>query len=454
MKTAKQENHVIMQTSTGESSPDQPPSCTHTSAHLTLLDPVCPSASPPSQAERWQDWRWQLRNRIRTPEALRKFFPDISQIDALSEASALFPMAVTPYYASLIQNLDASDPIFRMSIPQLDELIPCPHLKEDPLDEDKDSPVPGLIHRYVDRALILATSTCSVYCRHCTRKRVAGQRESCLTRPQLKLMIGYLREHPEVKDVIISGGDPFTMPTRSLETILAALRSVPSVEIIRIGTRTPVVLPMRITNELVSMLRRYHPIYINTHFNHPVELTPEAARACTTLADAGVPVGNQTVLLRGVNDDAMLLAELFRGLVKNRVRPYYLFQCDLVRGVEHFRTKVSKGIEIMEYLRGRLSGLAIPNFVVDVPGGGGKIPLLPSYILASSPTHTVLRNFEGMIVAYPEPAYETVAAPQRSQKPVGGVWDVTVGNVSAIGPTLSKRLVRRTTGRGSPLSVP
>ena len=300
-----------------------------------------------------------------------------------------------------------------------------PFLGDDPLGEDDHMPVPGLVHRYRDRALLLATTICAAYCRHCTRKRVAGQTEERITGLRLAQTTEYLAGHPEIHDVIISGGDPFTMATPALERVIRAVRAVPSVEIIRIGTRTPVVLPMRITHELVAMLRRYHPIYVNVHFNHPSELTPEAAAACERLADAGIPVGNQTVLLRGVNDNAPLLADLFRRLVRARVRPYYLFQCDLVRGVEHFRTPLSKGIEIMESLRGRLSGLAIPTFVVDAPHGGGKIPILPDYIVSTSPTHTVLRNYAGMRVSYPEPwGHASDELPGHGDGPANEPWSL------------------------------
>ena len=397
------------------------------------------------QSALWFDWRWQLRNRIRTPEDLCACFPQLANGGYIAEASARFPLALTPYYASLIQTPDASDPIFQMAIPQLAELTDRSFLIEDPLAEDHDMPVPGLIHRYRDRALLIATSTCSVYCRHCTRKRVAGFREGVIGPEELDQAVRYLGEHPEIRDVIVSGGDPLTLGTETLERILARLREVESVEVIRIGTRAPVVLPMRITTELVQMLRRYHPLYINTHFNHPAELTAEAAEACRRMADAGIPLGNQTVLLRGVNDSPQVLETLFRGLLRNRVRPYYLFQCDLVRGVEHFRTPISRGIEIMEYLRGRVSGMAIPTFVVDAPNGGGKIPLLPNYLVSMSPTHTVLRNFEGMLVSYPEP---TGSAPDwYGQEPpqvgAGGVWEVASGRLSHLQPAGSEREQRQ-----------
>lgn len=389
------------------------------------------------------DWRWQMRNRIRTVGELLERFPDLGCAEEIRQAAHTFPLSITPYYASLIQSTDASDPIFRMAVPQLDELVNPAYLSDDPLAEDEHMPVAGLVHRYRDRALVIVTTTCSVYCRHCTRKRTTGQRESTLTAEQLAQIISYLTAHPEIKDVIVSGGDPFTMATATLERILQAIRAVESVEIIRVGTRTPVVLPQRITNELVTMLRRYHPLFINTHFNHPVELTPEAAAACQRLADGGIPVGNQSVLMRGVNDNPRLLESLFRGLVRNRVRPYYLFQCDLVKGVEHFRTPISRGIEIMEYLRGRLSGLAIPTFVVDTPHGGGKIPVLPNYIVSMSPTHTVLRNFEGVMVSYPEPTILGSSAPAPRGESAPGVWELTSGEYLAIQPSRPRRHERR-----------
>lgn len=382
----------------------------------------------------WHDWRWQLRNRIRLTADLERQFPSLRVSSRMAAAARRFPLAITPYYASLIETFDASDPIFSMCVPDGRETMDPPFLGDDPLGEEEDMPVPGLVHRYGDRALLLATTTCAAYCRHCTRKRVAGQTEECITGSRLAQATEYLSAHPEIHDVIISGGDPFTMGTAVLERVIRAIRAVPSVEIIRIGTRTPVVLPMRITDELVEMLRRYHPIYVNVHFNHPVELTPAAGAACERLADAGIPLGNQTVLLRGVNDSGPLLADLFRRLVRVRVRPYYLFQCDLVRGVEHFRTPLSKGIEIMEYLRGRLSGLAIPTFVVDAPHGGGKIPILPNYVVSTSPTHTVLRNYAGELVSYPEPRTELDGALSVTPAAVAeGVWGLACGLLPKLG---------------------
>jgi len=440
---------------------DEPPLCSTPSAASLSAETECsPSEAHLSsrlvieKSERWNDWKWQIRNRLRSVGALLECFPDLRMAGAVNEVVARYPMAITPYYASLIRRLDDLDPIFRMSVPQLQELHDPPFLKSDPLEEEDDMPVPGLIHRYQDRALIMATTTCAMYCRHCTRKRVAGTREITLTWPRLRMIHGYLLQHPEIKDVIISGGDPFTMETTALERILEAVRSVPSVELIRIGTRTPVVLPMRITPELTAMLRKYHPIWVNTHFNHPQELTPEATAACAALVDAGIPMGNQSVLLRGVNDEPEVMAQLCRGLLRMRVKPYYLFQCDLVRGVEHFRTPLAKGLEIMEYLRGRVSGLAIPTFVVDTPHGGGKVPLLPNYIVSMSPTHTVLRNYEGMMVSYPEPRYrhETEHAPVIGSECAEGVWQVASGRQSAIVPEGGVRTMRR--ARKSPTLPP
>lgn len=430
------------------STPDEPPSCSipdlpsFSLQSETALDLLLAQKGTSS----WQDWHWQMRNRIRSVQQLLEFFPDLKSQVGLVDAAAKFPLAITPYYASLIQKLDETDPVFQMAVPQIQELYDPPFLKNDPLEEEEDMPVQGLVHRYPDRALLIATSTCSMYCRHCTRKRLAGAHEGCISGSQLEQISAYLAQHPEIHDVVISGGDPFTMSTVALEKIVQTVRSVPSVDIIRIGTRTPVVMPMRITPELVRMLRKYHPIWVNTHFNHPGEITPESRAACERLVDAGIPVGNQAVLLRGINDSPLVMEKLLRNLVRMRVRPYYLFQCDLVRGVEHFRTPVSRGIEIMEYLRGRLSGLAIPTFVVDAPHGGGKIPVLPNYVISTSPTHTVLRNFEGMVVNYPEPRGVHYASPSLHPEKVpasSGVWGLAAGHAETLVPHNSARQERR-----------
>jgi lysine 2,3-aminomutase len=422
----------------------EPPStsCLTTPPRLSPLPD--PKTNLTGVTKNWNNWKWQMRNRIRTLPQLAESMPDLANLTDIERVVAKYPMAITPYYASLIRQADESDPVFAQAVPQFCEMVNPPCLMDDPLEEHNDMPVPGLVHRYPDRALLIATTTCSMYCRHCTRKRVAGMRESTISPLRLQQVTAYLGAHPEITDVIISGGDPFTMSTQAIEAILASIRSVPSVQIIRIGTRTPVVLPMRITDELVTMLKKYQPIWVNTHFNHPNELTVEAAEACTKLADAGIPLGNQSVLLRGVNDDPMVYEKLCRGLVKLRVRPYYLFQCDLVRGVEHFRTPISRGIEIMEYLRGRVSGLAIPQFVVDAPHGGGKIPVLPNYIISSSPTNTVLRNYEGLIVNYPEPGLRaTTENADGAASHNIGVWDLAAGRASAIVPSEAVRYERR-----------
>ena len=288
-------------------------------------------------------------------------------------------------------------------MPSQEEMIFSKADMRDPLHEDVDSPVPGVTHRYPDRVLLLATDVCSMYCRHCTRRRMAGQQDRDLGRAQIDRVISYIRNVPGVRDVLISGGDPLTMGDEQLEYILQKLRSIQQVEIIRLGTRTPVVMPQRITPELCEMLKKYHPLWINTHFNHPAEMTPEAVRACSLLSGAGIPLGNQSVLLRGINDSPTVYLKLVQELLKARVRPYYLYQCDLSEGIGHFRTPVSAGIEIIENLRGHTSGLAVPTFVVDAPGGGGKIPVMPNYVLSQGKNKVVLRNFEGKIYLYTEP---------------------------------------------------
>ena len=393
---------------------------------------------------KWSDWRWQMSNRIRTVTQLRKYVMTLSDPTEMERVISKYPMAITPYYASLIREPTLADPVFQMAVPQARELWDPAFLSDDPLEEEEDMPVRGLVHRYPDRALLLATTTCATYCRHCTRKRVAGTRECAISAARMQAVVEYLAQHPEISDVIISGGDPLTLSTASIEHILSSLRSVPSVEIIRIGTRAPVTLPQRITDELVQTLRKYQPVWVSTHFNHPHEVTEESIEACARLIDAGIPVNNQTVLLRGINDNPQTMEQLCRSLVRARVRPYYLFQCDLVRGVEHLRTPLSRGIEIMEYLRGRLSGFAIPLFVVDAPHGGGKIPVLPNYLVSASPTHTVLRNFEGMMVNYPEPQIP----PEPSKCPLArstapGVWEVATGKSAFLAPHDSLRQHRR-----------
>lgn len=354
--------------------------------------------------EEWSDWRWQLKNRITDVETLKSVINlTADEEEGIRRCLGSLRMAITPYYASLMDPDDPGCPIRRQAVPTSRELHRSASDMLDPLAEDEDSPTPGLTHRYPDRVLLLVTDQCSMYCRHCTRRRVAGANDRALPQAQVKQAIEYVRRTPEVRDVLISGGDGLLIADRQLESIIASLREIEHVEIIRIGTRTPVVMPQRITPALVAMLKKYHPIWVNTHFNHPQEITEEAAAALARLADGGIPLGNQSVLLRGVNDCLGVMKALVQLLVKNRVRPYYIYQCDLSQGIEHFRTSVSKGIEIIEGLRGHTSGFAVPTFVVDAPGGGGKIPVMPQYLIAQSPERVVLRNYEGVISTYTQP---------------------------------------------------
>ena len=355
-------------------------------------------------AEEWNDWKWQVRNRIETVEDLKKHIElTAEEEEGVRQCLGVLRMAITPYYLSLIDLNDPCDPIRRQAIPTAQELHKAEADLLDPLHEDTDSPVKGLTHRYPDRVLLLVTDQCSMYCRHCTRRRFAGQTDQAVPVEQIDGCIEYVRNHPEVRDVLISGGDPLVMSDERLEYIIAKIREIPHVEIVRIGSRTPVVMPQRITPELCAMLKKYHPVWLNTHFNHPKEVTEESRRACNLLADAGIPLGNQSVLLAGVNDCVFTMKNLVHQLVKMRVRPYYIYQCDLSMGLQHFRTPVGKGIEIIEGLRGHTSGFCVPTFVVDAPGGGGKIPVMPDYVISQTPHKVILRNFEGVITTYTEP---------------------------------------------------
>lgn len=355
--------------------------------------------------EEWNDWKWQVANRIETVDELKKYIPLTSEEEeGVKQCLKNLRMAVTPYYLSLINTEDPLDPIRKQAIPTVSELIKSDAEFADPLHEDGDSPVPGLTHRYPDRALLLVTDQCSMYCRHCTRRRFAGHNDCSLPMAQIDKAIEYIAQTPVIRDVLISGGDPFLLSDEKLEYIIKKLRAIPHVEVVRLGTRTPVVMPQRITDNLVNMLKKYHPIWINTHFNHPNEITEESKRACEKMANAGIPLGNQSVLLRGVNDCVHVMKNLVHELVKIRVRPYYIYQCDLSVGLSHFRTTVSKGIEIIEGLRGHTSGFCVPTFVVDAPGGGGKIPVMPNYIISQGYNKVILRNFEGVITTYEEPS--------------------------------------------------
>ena len=356
--------------------------------------------------EQWNDWHWQVRNRIETLEDLKKYIAlTPEEEDGVKACLGTLRMAITPYYLSLIDPDDPYDPIRRQAIPTAAELHKAEADLEDPLHEDADSPAPGLTHRYPDRVLLLITDQCAMYCRHCTRRRFAGQKDAGLPVDQVDLAIEYIAAHPEVRDVLLSGGDALLMSDERLEYIIKKLRAIPHVEIVRIGSRTPVVCPQRITPELCAMLKKYHPIWLNTHFNHPNEVTAESAAACARMADAGIPLGNQSVLLAGVNDCVHVMKKLVHELVKMRVRPYYIYQCDLSMGLEHFRTPVSKGIEIIEALRGHTSGFCVPTFVVDAPGGGGKTPVMPDYVISQATNKIILRNYEGVITTYTEPKH-------------------------------------------------
>ncbi|QSX05258.1 lysine 2,3-aminomutase [Sedimentibacter sp. zth1] len=354
--------------------------------------------------EQWNDWHWQVGNRIDTVEKLKQIINLTEQEEKdIQEVLKKFRMGITPYYAAHMDKNDHRCPIRMQAVPTIVET----HISDadmlDPLHEDTDSPTPGLTHRYPDRVLMLITDQCSMYCRHCTRRRFAGQQDHSVPLEKIDKCIEYVKNHPEVRDVLLSGGDCLLVSDETLEYIIKNLRAIPHVEIIRLGSRTPVVCPQRITDDLVNMLKKYHPIWLNTHFNHPKEFTPESKEAVRKLADAGIPLGNQSVLLRGVNDCPHIMMDLVHELVKIRIRPYYIYQCDLSLGIEHFRTPVSKGLEIMEALRGHTSGFCIPTFVIDAPGGGGKTPIMPNYMISQSPHKVVLRNFEGVITTYTEP---------------------------------------------------
>lgn len=361
----------------------------------------------PSESSKWNDWHWQVSHSITDITALELIL-DITlskqEREEIQKTIDIFPMSITPYYLSLIDNADPlHDPIFKQAIPSAGELIIENYDLHDPLGEDTDSPCSLITHRYPDRILFLISNTCAMYCRHCTRKRKVGQISSMPTNEDLDTAFEYIEGHPEIRDVLLSGGDPLMLSDTQLDSILSRLRNIPHVEIIRIGSRVPVVLPFRITDNLVKILKQYHPLWLNTHFNHPHEFTDASRKALSKLADAGIPLGNQSVLLARVNDCPNIMRKLVHELVKNRVRPYYLFQCDLSEGIAHFRTPIGKGIEIIESLIGHTSGLAVPTYVIDAPGGGGKIPVMPHYLVSWSSNKVVLRNYEGMFTTYQEP---------------------------------------------------
>ncbi len=386
--------------------------------------PARPPHHPPSGRERyfpqasdaqWNDWRWQFKNRITTLDELTKLIPIPAAENAVrQEVLRDFRMGITPYYLSLVDADDPDDPILRQVAPIVEEYVYRAVGEEDPLGEEQHSPVPGITHRYPDRVLMVISNSCAIYCRYCTRKRIMY--EDAVPDVEIDRMVAYIARTPSVRDVVVSGGDPLTCSTKKLESILAKLRAIPHLEIIRIGSRVPVSLPQRIDDELCEMLQRYHPLWINVHFNHARELTPDAARACDKLSRAGIPLNNQSVLLKGVNDSLEAIRALVHGLMRMRVRPYYLYQCDPVRGAEHFRTPIDKGLEIIEGLRGHTSGLAVPTYVIDAPGGGGKIPINPDYLLHHDAGRgkAILRNFQGRVFEYVEPHGREAGTPAPS----------------------------------------
>lgn len=353
-----------------------------------------------------EDWQQLLRGSLTRPEEIaQRFDLDVEEVRKIAK---IFKFRITPYYASLIK--EKGDPIYRQIVPDAAEMAEHSGT-DDPLQEDKDSPVPSIVHRYPDRVLFLVSHSCASYCRFCTRKRKVGNSAKINPR-HVKDGIEYIRNHPEIRDVIVSGGDPLMLSNNKLEYILRSLRSISHIEIIRIGSRVPCFLPQRVTPELTAMLKKYHPLFMNVHFNHPDEITPESSRALNLLADAGIPLGNQTVLLKGVNDNPETMKRLMQKLLSVRVRPYYIYQADYVQGTEYLRTSVRKGLEIMQALRGWTSGLAVPAFVIDAPGGGGKIPLLPAYVQEIDDEKVVLRNYQGQIFVYPQ-VQEASPAPEK-----------------------------------------
>jgi lysine 2,3-aminomutase len=353
--------------------------------------------------EQWADYRWHLKNSINSLEQLEQVINlTAEEREGFLATRSEFAMSITPYLTALMDADDPHCPVRMQFVPHLSEAGGLG--VTDSLGEDAHRVAPGLVHRYPDRVLFLVNNMCASYCRFCTRKRLTGLDNEVLPKVEIEQTLAYLREHTEVRDVLISGGDPLTMSDRNLEYVVSRLREIPSIEIIRIGTKMPMFLPMRVTDDLVKMLSKYHPVWMNTHFNHPKELTSEARAAIARIVNAGIPLGNQSVLLRGVNSSSRIMKELMHELVKNRVRPYYIYQCDLEDGLEHFRTPVEKGVEIMEELRGWTTGFAVPTYVIDAPGGGGKIPIAPNYLLAMGESRVTIRNFEGASFSYPQPA--------------------------------------------------
>jgi lysine 2,3-aminomutase len=400
----------------------------------------------------WNDWKWQFRNRVTTVDQLKEIINLTPEEEAgVQKSLKVLRMAITPYWATLMDPDDPHDPIRMQAVPTIKEIDFSTSDMEDPLFEDIDSPVHGLTHRYPDKVLFLITDQCGMYCRHCTRRRFAGHTDKEKSAESVDAAIKYIKEHEEIRDVLLSGGDCLISSDERLESIIARLQAIDHVEIVRLGSRAPVTLPQRITPELCNMLKKHHPIWLNTHFNHPKEITPESKRAVEMLADAGIPVGNQSVLLKGINDCPTIMKKLVHELVKIRCRPYYVYQCDLSKGIEHFRTSVAKGIEIMEALRGHTSGFAVPMFIVDAPGGGGKIPVTPNYLISMSDKRVILRNYEGGTFQYLEPKdRESVCPPTcrlckdyKGIESTEGVAGVLSGKKFCLIPEGNARAARR-----------
>ena len=372
---------------------------------------------PEASDREWNDWRWQIRHRIQDLETFERIL-HLSHDErlAIEKGGSILPVGVTPYYMSLLSYDDPGQALRRTVIPSTAEFACAPDESADPLAEEAMSPVPGLVHRYPDRVLFLVSDFCSTCCRYCTRSRVVGHGVLHPTVSRLEKAFQYIRSNPQIRDVLVSGGEPLTLGDERLDWILTELRRIPSVEIVRIGTKAPVVIPQRITPQLVRMLRRHHPLWMSIHFTHPDECTPETNRACSMLADAGIPLGSQTVLLKGVNDDAETMKRLVQRLMAMRVRPYYLYQCDQICGSAHFRTPVEAGVEIIRALRGFTSGYAVPTFIVDAPGGGGKTPVMPEYVVGREEDDLVLRNYQGDLYRYHDPQPADSRAPARGRR--------------------------------------
>ena len=372
----------------------EPPSC-------NLAKNFAVEFEDSKQLQEWKDWKWQLKNRITTLEELKTLIAlTPSEEEGIKRSSGRLAMAITPYFFSLIDKSNPNCPIRKQAIPRLEEFSISTHDLVDPCGEDKHSPVPGIVHRYPDRVLLLVTDSCAMYCRYCTRRRMVGEEMPPLSIERFEEAYKYIKSKRSIRDVLISGGDPLMLKTEHLEYYMKKLRSISHIDIIRLGTRVPVTLPMRVDSELVGMLKKYHPVYLSIHFSHPREITQDVKEACGMLADAGIPLGSQTVLLKGINDKPSVMKRLMQELLRIRVRPYYIYQCDMVIGTGHFRTPVSVGINIMEKLRGHTSGYAVPTFVVDAPGGGGKIPVGPTYLISQAKDKVTLRNYQGNIFEY------------------------------------------------------